>query len=43
VTCKTKKAKNAFLKALFETVGVLDGYGWATAFTKVESDEAGES
>lgn len=31
MTCKTKTAKNAFLKTLFGTVGVLDGYGWETA------------
>lgn len=40
VTCKTKKAKTAFLKSLFETVGTFVGYGWETALTKVESDEA---
>jgi hypothetical protein len=39
VTCGTKKAKDAFLKTLFETVGVVEGHGWETAFTKVESGE----
>lgn len=40
MTCRTKKAKAAFLQALFGTVGVLEGYGWQSALTKVESAEA---
>lgn len=38
MTCKTKAAKNAFLKTLFATVGVLDGYGWETALTVVTAE-----
>jgi hypothetical protein len=39
VTCKTKRAKNAFLKQLFATVGIFEGYGWDTALTHTRSDE----
>jgi hypothetical protein len=38
-TCKTKKAKDGFLKKMFETVGVLDGYRWETVLTYTETDE----
>jgi hypothetical protein len=33
MTCTTKKAKDGFLKRMFETVGVMDGYRWETVLT----------
>jgi hypothetical protein len=40
MTCRTKRAKEGFLKVLFETIGVLEGYDWKASFTHVESHEA---
>ncbi len=40
LTCKTKAAKTAFLNTLFDTSGVLEGYGWETVLTRFVSGAA---
>ncbi|HET6510391.1 MAG TPA: hypothetical protein VFG42_26590 [Baekduia sp.] len=39
LTCTTSRAKNAFVRSLFDTNGVLPGYGWETALTRLQPQE----
>jgi hypothetical protein len=39
-TCTTKAAKNAFLRQMFRTVGVFEGYPWNTALTYTVTEVA---
>jgi len=39
VTAKTKGEKKTFVEALFNSVGILDGWGWAESLTVVAEDQ----